>query len=180
MPNKKTSDKDNLVNEEIPFDQVLVISDTGEQLGVLDTVAAIRMAEDRGYDLVCVAPNSKTPVCKMMDYSKYRYEQAKRAKEAKKNQKIINVKEVRISPTIDTNDFTWKMKNAREFLVAGDKVKVSCRFRGRMIDQADFTKSSFIKLAEGLSDVAIMETEPKLDGRNMFMNLAPIPEKKKK
>ena len=166
MPNKKSSDKDSLVNEDIPFEQVLVISDAGEQLGVLNRMDALRIAEDRGYDLVCVAPQAKTPVCKLMDYSK--------------NQKVINVKEVRISPTIDTNDFTWKMKNAREFLLAGDKVKVSCRFRGRMIDQADFTKQSFIKFAEGLSDVALMDSEPKLDGRNMFMNLSPIPEKKKK
>jgi translation initiation factor IF-3 len=180
MPNKKSSDKDNLVNEDIPFEQVLVISDAGEQLGVLSRMDALRIAEDRGYDLVCVAPAAKIPVCKLMDYSKYRYEQTKRAKEAKKNQKVINVKEVRISPTIDTNDFTWKMKNAREFLLAGDKVKVSCRFRGRMIDQAEITKQSFIKFAEGLSDVALMDSEPKLDGRNMFMNLSPIPEKKKK
>ena len=180
MPNKKQSDKENLVNDEILFDKVLVISDSGEQLGVLDRLAALQIAEDRGYDLVCVAPGAPTPVCKLMDYSKYRYEQQKRAKEAKKNQKVINVKEVRISPTIDSNDFEWKMRSARKFLTDGDKVKVSCRFRGRMIDQSETTKGSFLKFAEGLSDIAVMDSEPKLDGRNMFMNLSPIPDKKKK
>lgn len=180
MPNKKQNDKENLVNDEILFEKVLVISDSGEQLGVLNRLDALKIAEDRGYDLVCVAPGAPTPVCKLMDYSKFRYEQQKRAKEAKKNQKVINVKEVRISPTIDSNDFEWKMRSARKFLTDGDKVKVSCRFRGRMIDQSETTKGSFLKFAEGLSDVAVMDAEPKLDGRNMFMNLSPIPEKKKK
>ena len=180
MPNKKQNDKENLVNDEILFDKVLVISESGEQLGVLDRLDALQIADDRGFDLVCVAPGAPTPVCKLMDYSKFRYEQTKRAKEAKKNQKVINVKEVRLSPTIDSNDFEWKMRSARKFLTDGDKVKVSCRFRGRMIDQSETTKGSFIKFAEGLSDVAVMDGEPKLDGRNMFMNLSPIPEKKKK
>ena len=180
MPNKKQNDKENLVNDEILFDKVLVISESGEQLGVLDRLDALQIADDRGFDLVCVAPGAPTPVCKLMDYSKFRYEQTKRAKEAKKNQKVINVKEVRLSPTIDSNDFEWKMRSARKFLTDGDKVKVSCRFRGRMIDQSETTKGSFIKFAEGLSDVAVMDGEPKLDGRNMFMNLSPIPDKKKK
>lgn len=179
MPAKKTN-KDTLVNEDITFEQVLVISDTGEQLGVINTMEALRLAEDRGFDLVCVAPAAKTPVCKLMDYSKYRYEQQKRAKEAKKNQKIINVKEVGISPTIDSNDFNWKMRSAQKFIQDGDKVKVSCRFRGRMIEQAESTKDLFLKFAEGLSEYAVIESQPKLDGRNMFMTLAPIPEKKKK
>lgn len=179
MPNKK-DEKENPVNEEIMFDKMLVISETGEQLGVLSRLDALKVAEDRGYDLVCVAPNAKTPVCKLMDYSKYRYEQVKRAKEAKKNQKIINIKEVRISPTIDNNDFEWKMRSAQKFLQDGDKVKVSCRFRGRMIDHAEKTKESFYKFADGLKEIASIDSEPKLDGRNMFMTLSPITEKKKK
>ncbi len=179
MPNKK-DDKENPINEEIMFEKMLVISETGEQLGVLDRLEALRVAEEHGYDLVCVAPNAKTPVCKLMDYSKYRYEQIKRAKEAKKNQKIISIKEVRISPTIDNNDFEWKMRSAQKFLQDGDKVKVSCRFRGRMIDHAETTKDSFYKFAEGLKDIAVVDSEPKLDGRNMFMTLSPISDKKKK
>lgn len=179
MPNKK-NDKENPINEEIQFEKVLVITETGEQLGVLNRLEALRISEERGFDLVCVAPAATIPVCKLMDYSKYRYEQTKRAKEAKKNQKIISIKEVRISPTIDSNDFDWKMRSAQKFLMEGDKVKVSCRFRGRMIEQAYNTKGSFIKFAEGLSEFAVIDQEPKLDGRNMFMILSPINDKKKK
>lgn len=179
MPSKK-DDKENPINEEIMFDKMLVISETGEQLGVLSRIDALKVAEEHGYDLVCVAPNAKIPVCKLMDYSKYRYEQVKRAKEAKKNQKIISIKEVRISPTIDNNDFEWKMRSAQKFLQDGDKVKVSCRFRGRMIDHAEKTKESFYKFAEGLNEFATIDSEPKLDGRNMFMTLSPISDKKKK
>ena len=123
----------------------MVISETGEQLGKLNLQDALKLSEERGFDLVCVAPNAPVPVCRLMDYSKYRYEQIKKAKEAKKNQRIIQVKEVRISPTIDTHDFETKQKAAKKFLMDGDKVKVSCRFRGRMIDQANNTKELFVK-----------------------------------
>ena len=170
---------DNLVNEDIQFENVLVISEDGEQLGVLDRLTALKTAEDRGYDLVCVAPNAKVPVCKIMDYSKYRYEQNKKAKEARKNQKIISVKEVRLSPTIDVGDFETKARAARKFLQSGDKVKVSCRFRGRMIEQANNTKELFVKFAMGLDDIAQVDQAPFLDGRNMFMSLSPKLQKKK-
>lgn len=170
---------DNLVNEEITAPRVLVISETGEQLGEMDTDDALRIADDRGYDLVCVAPNAKTPVCKLMDYSKFRYDQIKKAKEAKKNQKVISVKEVRISPTIDTNDYETKLRAARKFITGGDKVKVSCRFKGRMIEQANNTKGLFIKFATGLEDIAKVDQQPTLDGRNMNMMLSPIVIKKK-
>jgi translation initiation factor IF-3 len=169
----------NLVNEEIQFEKVMVISDLGEQLGIMDCQSALKLAEERNLDLVCVAPQSKMPVCKFMDYSKYRYEQLKRAREALKNQKIITVKEVRLSPTIDVHDFETKMRNAFRFLSSGDKVKVNCRFRGRMIEQADKTKNLFFKFANGLEEVSVIEREPVLDGRNMFMILGPKPEKKK-
>ena len=178
----KSVDKkfDNLVNEDIEFENVLVISETGEQLGVMSRVDALNEADERGYDLVCVAPNAPTPVCKLMDYSKYRYDQLKKAKEAKKNQKIIETKEIRLSPTIDVGDFNTKQKAARKFLQEGNKVKVSCRFRGRMIDHAENTKPLFAKFAEGLADVGKVDQEAYLDGRNMFMAMSPITDKKKK
>lgn len=176
IPDKKV---DNLVNEEITAEKVLVISETGEQLGELPIDEALSIADERGFDLVCVAPNAKVPVCKLMDYSKFRYDQIKKAKEAKKNQKIISVKEVRLSPTIDTNDYETKARAARKFLTGGDKVKVSCRFKGRMIDQANNTKGLFIKFATGLEDIAKVDQQPTLDGRNMTMMLSPIVVKKK-
>ena len=114
-----------------------------------------------------------------MDYSKYRYEQQKRAREAKKNQKVISIKEVRLSPTIDVGDYETKARAARKFLEAGDKVKVSCRFRGRMIEQANNTKELFFKFAAKLEEISQIEQQPLLDGRNMFMTLGPKVEKKK-
>ena len=146
----------------------------------MDRLAALDLAEERGYDLVCVAPNAKIPVCKIMDFSKFRYDQIKKAKEAKKNQKVISVKEIRLSPTIDVGDFNTKMKAARKFLTDGDKVKVSCRFRGRMIEHAENTIPLFTKFAEGLADIAKLDQNPYLDGRNMFMHLSPNLDKKKK
>ena len=170
---------ENLINEDIQAEVVLVIAENGEQLGKMDLPDALRIAEDRGYDLVCVAPNAPVPVCRLMDYSKYRYEQIKKAKEAKKNQRIIQVKEVRLSPTIDTHDFETKQRNAKKWLVDGDKVKVSCRFRGRMIEQANNTKELFVKFANEIEEVAQIDQQPYLDGRNMFMMLSPKTQKKK-
>ncbi|MDD7315670.1 MAG: translation initiation factor IF-3 [Bacilli bacterium] len=168
-----------MVNDEIQAEVVLLISETGEQLGKLDLAEALRIADERGFDLVCVAPNAPVPVCRLMDYSKFRYEQIKKAKEAKKNQKIVQVKEVRLSPTIDSHDFETKQRNAKKFLTDGDKVKVSCRFRGRMIEQANNTKELFFKFASGLEEVAQIDQQPYLDGRNMFMMLSPKTQKKK-
>ena len=158
---------------------MLVISEEGEQLGQLGIDEALSIAEERGYDLVCVAPNAPIPVCKLMDYSKFRYEQNKKAKETRKNQKVISVKEVRLSPTIDVGDFDTKQRAARKFLTGGDKVKVSCRFRGRMIEQANATKELFVKFAMGLEDVSQIDQAPVLDGRNMNMILGPKLQKKK-
>lgn len=171
--------KENLVNEEIEAEFVLVISEEGEQLGKLALDEALKIAENRGYDLVCVAPNATVPVCRLMDYSKYRYEQNKKAKEARKNQRVISVKEVRLSPTIDVGDFETKQRAAQKFLTNGDKVKVSCRFRGRMIEQSNNTKELFVKFATGLEEVAQIEQAPYLDGRNMFMTLGPKLQKRK-
>ena len=170
---------ENLINEDIQAEVVLVIAENGEQLGKMDLPDALRIADDRGFDLVCVAPNAPVPVCRLIDYSKYRYEQIKKAKEAKKNQRIIQVKEVRLSPTIDTHDFETKQRNAKKWLVDGDKVKVSCRFRGRMIEQANNTKELFIKFASEIEEVAQIDQQPYLDGRNMFMMLSPKTQKKK-
>ena len=170
---------ENPVNEEITAEKVLVISETGEQLGVMERLDALKEAENRGLDLVCVAPNAPVPVCKIMDYSKYRYEQIKKAKEARKNQKVITVKEVRLSPTIDTGDFNTKLRSARRFLEEGNKVKVSCRFRGRMIEQANNTKVLFEKFAETLSDISQVDQAPKLDGYYMNMLLSPLTKTKK-
>ncbi len=182
VDNIKPTDKkgENLINDEIEASQVLVIDENGNQLGQIAIEEALSIAYDRGYDLVCVAPNAPVPVCKLMDYSKYRYEQNKRAKEAKKNQKIISLKEVRLSPTIDIGDYETKARAARKFLEAGDKVKVSCRFRGRMIEQANNTKELFLKFATKLEDVAQIDQQPTLDGRNMAMVLSPKMQKKKK
>ena len=162
--------KENLVNEEIEAEFVLVISEEGEQLGKLALDEALKIA---------VAPNATVPVCRLMDYSKYRYEQNKKAKEARKNQRVISVKEVRLSPTIDVGDFETKQRAAQKFLTNGDKVKVSCRFRGRMIEQSNNTKELFVKFATGLEEVAQIEQAPYLDGRNMFMTLGPKLQKKK-
>lgn len=170
---------ENMINEAIQAEKVLVISETGEQLGQMDLVDALKVADDRGFDLVCVAPNAPVPVCRLMDYSKFRYDQIKKAKEAKKNQRIIQVKEVRLSPTIDTHDFETKQRNALKWLKEGDKVKVSCRFRGRMIEQANNTKELFFKFAQGVEEFAQIDQQPYLDGRNMFMMLSPKIQKKK-
>lgn len=171
---------ENLVNEEIENEVLLVISDTGEQLGELSRLEALKVAEEKGLDLVCVAPNSKIPVCKLMEYSKYRYEQIKKAKEAKKNQKIVEVKEIRLSPTIDKHDFDTKIKAAIKFLNEGNKIKVSCRFRGRMIEQANSTKGLFNTFVETIDELAQVDQKPFLDGRNLFMMLSPKVQKKNK
>lgn len=170
---------ENMINDAIQAEKVLVISETGEQLGQMDLDDALKVADERGFDLVCVAPNAPVPVCRLMDYSKFRYDQIKKAKEAKKNQRIIQVKEVRLSPTIDTHDFETKQRNALKWLKEGDKVKVSCRFRGRMIEQANNTKELFLKFAQGVEEIAQIDQQPYLDGRNMFMMLSPKTQKKK-
>ena len=177
----KPTDKkgENLINDQIEASYVLVIDENGTQLGKLPIEEALSIAYDKGFDLVCVAPNAPVPVCRLMDYSKYRYEQIKKAKEAKKNQRIIQVKEVRLSPTIDTHDFETKQRNALKWLKEGDKVKVSCRFRGRMIEQANNTKELFLKFAQGVEEIAQIDQQPYLDGRNMFMMLSPKTQKKK-
>ena len=161
------------INEEIRAREVRVIAGEGEQLGIMSGRDALQLAQERHLDLVEIAPTAKPPVCRIMDYGKYRYEQQKRDKEARKKQKVVNIKEVRLSPTIDTNDFNTKMKNARKFLSKGDKVKVSIRFKGRAITHKDIGRDVLNRFAEATEDVATVESKAKMDGRSMFLMLAP-------
>lgn len=154
-----------------------MISSNGDQLGVKSKREALQIAEQENLDLVLVAPKAKPPVAKVMDYGKYRFELQKKQREARKKQKTVNVKEVRLSPTIDTNDFNTKMKNARKFLAKGDKVKVSVRFRGRAITHKDIGREVLSRFAEETKDVASVESKAKMDGRSMFLMLAPKTEK---
>ena len=154
-----------------------MISSNGDQLGVKSKREALQIAEQENLDLVLVAPKAKPPVAKVMDYGKYRFELQKKQREARKKQKTVNVKEVRLSPTIDTNDFNTKMKNARKFLAKGDKVKVSIRFRGRAITHKDIGREVLSRFAEETKDVASVESKAKMDGRSMFLMLAPKTEK---
>ncbi|MEN1968260.1 translation initiation factor IF-3 [Lentibacillus sp. N15] len=165
------------VNEKIRAREVRLIDSNGDQLGVKSRNEALDIATKRNLDLVLVAPNAKPPVCRIMDFGKYRYEQQKKEKEARKKQKIINVKEVRFTPGIGDHDFNTKLKNARKFLDNGDKVKASVRFRGRAITHKELGQEVLDRLAEEVKDISTVESKAKMEGRNMFMMLAPINEK---
>ena len=156
---------------------MLVITDEGEQLGVLSKQDALKAAQKKGLDLVLVAPDAKPAVAKFMNYSKYRFDQQKRQKEMKKNQKVIQVKEVRLSPTIEKHDFETKVRNARKFLEGGDKVKVSLRFIGRMIVHADVGEKVVQDFAQWLADVSIVDSKMKLEGKSLTLILAPKTDK---
>jgi translation initiation factor IF-3 len=161
------------VNGQIRISPVRVISDTGEQLGVLPVEDALREAGTRGLDLVEVAPMARPPVVKIMDYGKYRFEQAKAARAARKKQHVIHLKEVKYRPGISDHDFEFKTRHARSFLQAGNKVKVTMMFRGRQIAHPDLGREVLIRVAEELEEVGKVEAQPKLEGRNMTMVLAP-------
>ena len=161
-----------LVNEEIKFSQVQVIDENGEKLGKINTNQAIEMAEEKGLDLVLVSPNQDNPVCKMLDYSKYKFEMAKKAKEAKKKQKVIEIKEIRLSPNIDKHDLEVKAKMASKFLEAGNKVKVSMRFRGRELNFINQGKEMMKRFQEMIENSQI-EKEAKIVGKNLTMFLSP-------
>ena len=149
------------------------IDPDGEQLGVLDTLEAIRKAEDFGLDLVEVQPNAEPPVCKILDYGKFKYEAQKRANEARKKQKIIEVKEIKLRPNIDEHDYQVKMRNVQKFLDAGDKVKVTLRFRGREMAHQDLGANVLTRVREETDEFAKVEAMPKMEGRQMIMVLAP-------
>ena len=161
-------------NEQIRDREVRVISSTGEQLGIMSAKDALKKAEEKNLDLVKIAPTAKPPVCKIMDYGKYRFEQAKREKEARKNQKVVEIKEIRLSLNIDTHDFQTKVNHAEKFLKAGNKVKVSIRFRGREMAHPELGLTSMEKFAEACSEFSSIEKPAKLEGRQMLMFLAPV------
>jgi translation initiation factor IF-3 len=162
-----------MINEEIRDREVRVIDQNGEQLGIMLTRAALELAEEKQLDLVKIAPTAKPPVCKIMDYGKYRFEQSKREREIRKNQKVIDIKEVRLSATIEDHDVEVKFKAATKFLKDGDKVKVSIRFRGRQISHSEIGLDVMKDFAERLNDIAVVERRPLTEGRNMTMVLAP-------
>ena len=163
----------NPINHEIREKEVRLISSEGEQLGIVSSRDALKMAEDQNLDLVMIAPTAKPPVCKIMDYHKFTYEQAKKEKEAKKNQKIITLKEIRFSPKTEEHDITIKSNKAREFLTDGDKVKVTVRFRGRKAAYAENGYKILSNFASKLEDVGTIEKPAKMEGRNMIMILTP-------
>lgn len=161
-----------MINEQIRDKEVRVIGEDGEQLGIMSAKEALVLAEEAGVDLVKIAPNAKPPVCRIVDYGKFKYEQTRKEKEAKKKQKVIEVKEVRMSPNIDTNDLNTKINAAKKFLEKGDRVKVTLRFRGR--EMAHMTQSKYIldDFAKALEEVAVVEKAPKVEGRSLTMFLA--------
>ena len=163
------------INEEILDKEVRLIGDEGEQLGIMSSAEALKIAEERELDLVKIAPGSNPPVCKIMDYGKYRFEQTKKEKEAKKNQRVIEIKEIRMSPGIDTNDFNTKLKNGQKFLADGNRLKVSVRFRGREMAHTEIGAELLKDFAAKCADIANMDKAPKLEGRNMSMFLSPKP-----
>ena len=161
------------INEEIIDKEIRVISDEGEQLGIMSAEEALKIAEEKELDLVKISPMAKPPVCKIMDYGKYRFEQAKREKEAKKNQRVMDVKEIRMSPSIGENDLQTKLKAALKFLADGDRVKVSIRFRGREMAHTNIGEQILRDFADKCSELANLDKQPKLEGRNMSMFLSP-------
>ena len=161
------------INEEIRDSEIRLISATGEQLGIMSAAQAQRIADEQGLDLVKISPQATPPVCKLMDYGKFRFEQGKREKEAKKNQHVVEIKEIRMSPGIDVGDFNTKLKNAQKFLADGNRVKVSVRFRGREMAHTDIGKDLLVRFAEQCAEVATLDKEPKLEGRSMSIFLSP-------
>ncbi len=165
--------QDHQLNQDIHDKEVRLISETGEQLGIMSAEDALRIAIEQDLDLVKISPNAKPPVCKLMDYGKYRFEQTKREKEAKKNQRVVEIKEIRMSPGIDVNDLNVKSRSALKFLSEGNRVKVTVRFRGREMAHTELGEALLLQFAEGCAEHAAMDKPPKLEGRRMSMFLSP-------
>ena len=161
------------INEEIRDKEVRLISSDGEQLGIMSAKAALALAEEHELDLVKISPTANPPVCKLMDYGKFKFEQTKREKEARKNQHVVEIKEIRMSPGIDVGDFNVKLRNAQKFLAEGNRVKVTIRFRGREMAHTDIGRNLLAKFAEDCTEFAAMDKSPKLEGRHMSMFLSP-------
>ena len=168
------SKNDLQINEEIRDNEVRLVSESGEQLGVMSSSKALSVAVERGFDLVKIAPQAVPPVCKLMDYGKYKFELNKREKENRRNQKVVNVKEVQLSPSIDTNDFNTKCRHAQKFLKNGDKVRVMVRFRGREVSHSEIGVELLKRFAEQCTEVGSVDRPAKLEGRNMVMFLSPL------
>lgn len=164
-------------NEEIRDREVRLISESGEQLGIMSSQEALRLAEERELDLVKISPNAVPPVCKLMDYGKYRFQQTKREKEARKNQRVVEIKEIRMSPSIDVNDFNVKLRSAQKFLTEGNRCKITVRFRGREMAHTNIGQELLLKFAEQCGEMAVMDKTPKLEGRHMSIFLSPKPAK---
>ena len=171
------SKQEQQINEEIRDKEIRVISDDGEQLGIMSAAEALKIAESRNLDLVKIAPMAKPPVCKVMDYGKFRFEKAKKEKEAKKNQKTIEIKEIRLSLNIDTHDFDTKINHAKKFIASGNKVKVSIRFRGREMAHTENGLVTMKQFADACTEFSNVEKAAKLEGKSMMMFLAPKPKK---
>ncbi|MBE3597573.1 MAG: translation initiation factor IF-3 [Limnochordaceae bacterium] len=161
------------VNEEIRAREVRVVSPEGQQLGILPVREALRLAHERDLDLVEIAPHANPPVCRLMNYGKYKYEQSKKEREARKRQKIVDLKEIRMTPKIEDHDFEVKRKAAERFLSDGDKVKITVRFRGREIVHSDLARTMLNQLAQSLGSISTVERPPRIEGRHMIMILAP-------
>ena len=161
------------LNEDIRDSEIRLIGSTGEQLGIMSAAQAQRIADEQGLDLVKISPQATPPVCKLMDYGKYRFEQGKREKEAKKNQHVVEIKEIRMSPGIDVGDFNTKLKNAQKFLADGNRVKISVRFRGREMAHTEIGRDLLVRFADQCAEAATLDKEPKLEGRNMSIFLSP-------
>ena len=161
-----------MINEQIRDREVRLIGENGEQLGIMSARDAMKLAREADLDLVKIAPNAKPPVCKIVDYGKYRYEQARREKEAKKKQRTMEVKEIRLSPNIDVNDLNTKANQARKFLSKGDRVKVSLRFRGRELAHINYSKQILDSFYEKLEDISVVDKPAKMEGRTMVMFLS--------
>ncbi|MBQ6680578.1 MAG: translation initiation factor IF-3 [Lachnospiraceae bacterium] len=166
-----------LINERIREPEVRVIGEDGAQLGIMSSREALKIAEEHELDLILIAPTAKPPVCRIMDYGRYRYEQVKKERDAKKKQKIVEVKEIRLSPNIDTNDLNTKSNNARKFLEKGNRVKVTLRFRGREMAHVNATKGVLDEFAGTLADISNVDKPAKMEGRSMSIVLAPKPGK---
>ena len=166
-----------MINEEITAKRVRLIGNEGEQLGILDIKEAQAMADEQELDLVLMSPNADPPVCKIMDYGKYRFDQMKKEKENRKNQHVVDTKEIKMTPSIDTHDFETKMNHAKKFLTGGDKLKVTIRFRGREVNHSLLGTQLLERVEETLKDYGNVEKKPKLEGRNMFMIVAPFEKK---
>ena len=161
------------INEEIRDNEVRLIGSTGEQLGIMSSAQAQHIADEQGLDLVKISPQATPPVCKLMDYGKFRFEQSKREKEARKNQHVVEIKEVRMSPGIDVGDFNTKLKNAQKFVADGNRVKVSVRFRGREMAHTEIGRELLVRFAEAIAETATLDQELKMEGRSMSMFLSP-------